>query len=127
MVTVETFTDVAREFNRLYSNYLLLKNNRFKKGEKSKKFLSIFKSLFEKYGERFGYSNLSDFKSDVIIAKNNLKKDKNIITKNTILEPFSLSPILFSKKVLLFQPNEGSGGAFTEWQIANLGLNSDSY
>jgi len=116
---IETINDVAVELIKLYRENLVKKEN-FKRGEKSKIFLDIFKILFERYGKHLGYSSISDFKSDVMQVKNNLKSGNKI--SNTSSPSFS-SHSNFS----FFEPNEGSGEIFTDWQIENLNLNPDSY
>ena len=97
--------DIALELNKLYSNAKEKKDP--KRGEKTKIFLSILKRLFLSYGSILGYEDLSSFKSDVVRAKNNLKRKKT-----------------GSK---LFKPSEGDGEIFTFWQIEEFGLNPDSY
>ena len=108
---VETLVDVAQE---LSSRYGAIKQF-LKKGEKSDVFLSIIKRLFYEYGEYFGFEadEISAFKSEVINAKNNLRKTKR---KHFVIR---------MKKY--FHPNEGDGEIFTSWQVEAYGLNPDSY
>jgi len=106
---METLADVAQELSKRYGAI----KHFLKRGEKGDVFISILKRLFYEYGDYFGFEadELSEFKSEVIQAKNNLHKR----TKR------------FNNKTPFVVPSEGSGEEFTLWQIEAYGLNSDSY
>lgn len=108
---IETLADFAQELSRRYGAI----KHFVKKGEKSDVFLAILKRLFYEYGEYFGFEEdeLSAFKSEVIQAKNNLRKTKQ--------------RHFFGRMKKYFHPTEGDGEVFTLWQIEAYGLNVDSY
>lgn len=110
--SVNSIKDVALEFNILYSQSK-------RRGEKNN-FIPIIKVLFEKYSGKLGYSNIHDFKSDVVQAKNAFnKRIFNSFYKINAIRNNHLNP---SKGA-----SEGSGRDFVEQQIQEFNLNSDSY
>jgi len=107
--------DLVLELNHRYGKALNEKEL-IQKGQRSRIFLGILESLYNEYGEYLGYDNFSDFKSLIVRAKN-CGKNNQIMPK--IYLPFP--------KRFYFEPTEGSGAIFTEWQISKLDLNPDSY
>jgi len=114
--------EVAIELNEDYREALELKKDvGFEKGEKSKIFLNILKMLYERYGDFFGYKDLSSFKSDVVLVQRRLKK-----VKRYIFNP-SIPPILLTIEKKDNTPKEGDGEVFLNWEIEEFGLNPSSY
>ncbi len=120
------FIDIVRELRKRYQN----KKHLYPKGKKGEFWNKICVSLFEKYGERFGYKNLSNFKSDLkqsltILQKNNgLKKVKKENIENPQEEYHKY--FKYGKRFRGFLGREGYT-SFTQMQIRDLGLNPDSY
>ncbi len=122
----KTLVDVAEELN---AGYFEAKKHLMKNSKDRNIFIEILQSLFDIYGEYFGYPHtvvgFSLFKSDIIRIKNRIKKTKKLVVKKTkkIKEEFwymvELEPV--------YHPREGDGEIFTSWQIANLNLDPDSY
>ena len=122
----KTLVDVAEELNQ---GYFEAKRHHLEGNKDRNIFIEILKSLFDIYGDYFGYPHTSVgfslFKSDIVRIKNRVKKTKNLAVKKTkkikdeFWEMVELEPI--------YHPREGDGEIFTIWQIANLNLNPDSY
>lgn len=135
-----TYADVARELTK---RYRAIKNT-LKKGEKDTRFLLIVESLFEEFGEYFGFEfdELSEFQKAIINARNNgykTKANNRKVMKNKITDTKKMKFNSEIKKVKFEQDNfyffkkgthrttEGDGLIFTLQQVENLGLNPDSY
>ena len=126
---MKTVGEIAIELSLLYREVMENKVGLFEKGEKGKIFQMIIDNLFEKYAQHLGYSHNQDgkhaFKSDVINAKNNIKKQKQKIYSNLYCDEYEI--------VSLFSPvsteliGEGDGEIFTLNQINEFGLNPESY
>ena len=127
---VNSISEVAKELNDDYQEALEIKAiEGFKKGDKSKIFLNILKMLFARYGEFFGYKDLSSFKSDVIFVQKRLKKAKGILVYPAYVQKLSFSTPLILKKPNQAPPapKEGDGEIFLYWEIEFFGLNPESY
>lgn len=114
-----TIGDLAEEVNHQYSLSMSNHRGEFKKGEKSKIFLSIIENLFRIYGKRLGYESIHVFKADIQFCRN--KKNKNM--DNLPIEKENITTHLYRYE------NKISEGytTLTSWQIKEFGLNPDSY
>lgn len=113
-----TIGDLAEEVNRQYSLSMSNHRREFKKGEKSKIFLSIIENLFYVYGKGLGYQNIHVFKADIQFCRNNKNVNINLPEERKNIA-----------KPLYRYENKISEGytTLTSWQIKEFGLNPDSY
>lgn len=111
---------IAKELNRRYNE----KKDVLKKGQKSQFFNMILKSLYSDYGEYLGYSNLSDFKSSIVRARNGFNQGLKIPLKNIINQPDYMPP---RRREIERIPSEGDGIEFTRYQVDLYDLKEDSY
>jgi len=131
---VYSIGDVSLELNAQYTE-ALRKKETFKKGERSRIFLSILSRLFEEYGQLFGCDTLSAFRSEIIECKNRIKRSKNIFAQKNSKKHFDESPLeiepVFKFETISVDSSvhkrEESGESFTIEQVKYLGLNPESY
>jgi hypothetical protein len=125
---MKTIGDIAIELRDYYRVTMEMHEISFFKGEKNKIFNGIVDELFEKYREELGYENTSThkslFKSEIIIAKNNLKRTNQ---KNFYLNPYNDEELMTICAGLNKTPAKITGELFILNQIEKFGLNPDSY
>jgi len=121
---VETIADAAKEVSSRYSQY---KNKLRKDPNKKNKniFIGILEDVYNKYGRKLGYSDLSDFKSIIVQYMNLLKKRRKI--GSNIPDSEEVEFWHESQRKPAYHPKEGDGEIFTQDQVRCFDLNSESY